>query len=474
MRGCSGWLRYGLLGLVGLILFSGFTAWRRETEVPLLPALPQDPLIQVYFNQAQSARYADSYRQQLRLGDDLEQVVIEAIQSAHSSIDIAVQELNLPGIALALAERHRAGVSVRLILENRYSRSPSRLSSSDVAQLDQREQQKYQEWLRLVDANQDGQLAMAELASRDALTILQAAQVPLIDDMADGSKGSGLMHHKAVVIDRQTVILGSANFTLSDMHGDFRFPESRGNANHLLRIHSPALAQHVLQEFDLMWGDGPGRQANSRFGLQKPYRSPHTLTLAPNSTITVQFSPTSTRFPWSQSVNGLIAKILQQASHYVHMALFVFSEQHISNVLEARHRQGVRIRALIDAQFIHRDYSEALDMLGVALANQQCRAEKENRPWSAPITSVGVPSLAAGDLLHHKFAVIDDHTVITGSHNWSAAANHTNDEMLIVIRNATVAAHFQREFDRLYQDARLGISASLQEKLQQQQLRCQS
>ena len=46
---------------------------------------------------------------------------------------------------------------------------------------------------------------------------------------------------------------------------------------------------------------------------------------------------------------------------------------------------------------------------------------------------MGVPILPKGDLLHDKFAVIDNKTVITGSHNWSEAANHGNDETLIVI-----------------------------------------
>jgi phosphatidylserine/phosphatidylglycerophosphate/cardiolipin synthase-like enzyme len=104
--------------------------------------------------------------------------------------------------------------------------------------------------------------------------------------------------------------------------------------------------------------------------------------------------------------------------------------------------------------------------------NNRCRYEENNRPWNRPIATVGMPNLPDGDLLHHKVGIVDGHTIITGSQNWSDAANRGNDENLLVIENKTVAAHFQREFDRLYQDAILGVPSSVQEKIRQQQTRC--
>jgi len=232
------------------------------------------------------------------------------------------------------------------------------------------------------------------------------------------------MHHKFLVIDHRWVIVTSANLTTSDVHGDFLTPESSGNANNLVKIDSPALAQLYSHEFELMWGDGPGGALDSKFGLQKLPRPPQTVTLAPGSTVTVQFSPTSASLPWQQSTNGLIGRALSVATRTADAALFVFSDQNLSNVLETRHQQGVQVRGLIDADFIYRDYSEGLDMMGVAIANKQCRYEEGNHPWSGAIATVGTPKLAEGDLLHHKFGVVDEHLVITGSQNWSNAANH--------------------------------------------------
>jgi phosphatidylserine/phosphatidylglycerophosphate/cardiolipin synthase-like enzyme len=112
-----------------------------------------------------------------------------------------------------------------------------------------------------------------------------------------------------------------------------------------------------------------------------------------------------------------------------------------------------------------------MDMMGANLLNN-CKLEVENRPWVKPLATVGMPKLPAGDRLHHKFGVVDGKTVITGSHNWSEAANRTNDETLLVIESAIVAAHFEREFDRLYQGAILGIPHRIKQKMDSRSSEC--
>ena len=432
-----------------------------------LAPLPQDPLIQVYFNNSQSSEYKESYRQQTRLGDDLENQIVETISQAKSTVDVAVQELRLPKVAQILAEKQEAGVKVRLILENKYSRS---FTAAEIAKLGKREQERYNEFRNFLDINKDNQITSEEISQRDAIAIIKNAQIPWIDDTADGSKGSNLMHHKFVVVDHRFVIITSANFTLSDTSGDFSNPSSLGNANNLLKIDSSELASLLTEEFNIMWGDGVGGKPDSKFGVKKPVRAPKTIILG-NSKVTVHFSPTSPTEPGSISSNGLIAKTLSTSTKTVDLALFVFSDQQLANILEERHHQNVQIRALIAPQFAYRPYSEALDMMGFALSDN-CKYEVDNRPWKNPISTVGVPILPKGDLLHDKFAVIDNKTVITGSHNWSEAANHGNDETLIVIENPTVAGHYQREFDRLYGKIKPGLPANIKSKIDAEVKKC--
>jgi phosphatidylserine/phosphatidylglycerophosphate/cardiolipin synthase-like enzyme len=418
------------------------------------PPLPQDPLIQVYTNHSPASRYTEPDRHQSRPGDNLEQLLVDHIHSAQSSIIVAVQELRLPRIAQALRERHQAGIQVRVILENTYSQPFSTYSADQVAKLKERDLARYQEARQLMDENGDGKLSAGEIADRDALIVLDNARIPRIDDTAGGGSGSNLMHHKFVLVDDKRVIVTSANFTTSDVHGDFAQPSSSGNANNLVKIDSAELAALFRQEFDLMWGDGPGRRP--RFGIRKPLRAPKTVMVG-TTPITVHFSPAAPVIPWNQTSNGLIAETLAEAKQSIGLALFVFSDQTLGERLEPIADKGVTIRALIDPSFMYRPYSGGMQMLGAS-----CGPKRQ--PWQRPITTVGVPRLPPGDLLHHKFAVVDQKMVITGSHNWTQAANHGNDETLLVIRSPVVAAHYQREFERLYDHATLGVPTAIQKK----------
>lgn len=50
--------------------------------------------------------------------------------------------------------------------------------------------------------------------------------------------------------------------------------------------------------------------------------------------------------------------------------------------------------------------------------------------------------------------IIDGQTVITGSFNISASAEHTNDENVLVIHDADAASKYLKEFERIYKMAR--------------------
>ena len=345
-----------------LLCLTAITGCRKSSNQP--SDLSQDKFIQVYFNHRETGNktYTDFYRQVERGGDDLEAVIVAEIVAAKSTIDLAVQELNLPLIAQALVKSHRSGVKVKVILDNNYSRSLSDLSASEIRQLNQRDRLKYNEFVNLVDQDSNNILSATEISQGDALAILRNAGIPVIDDTADGSKGSGLMHHKFMVVDEKVVVAGSANFTLSGIHGDFGNLETKGNVNHLLRIDNTEIAGLFTQEFSYMWGDNKAGGIGSRFGLAKPVRSPESV-IWNNTKVTVQFSPSSSSKDWDLSSNNLIEKVINNAHSSIDLSLFVFSDQLIANKLQQKQQQNVKISGIFDAGFAFRYYSEVLDFI---------------------------------------------------------------------------------------------------------------
>lgn len=136
--------------------------------------------------------------------------LIEVINSAQRSLDIAIYELNLEEVGQAILVARDRGVNVRLVTDT------------------------------------------DELEELETLIRLQEAGIPIVPD-----DRSSLMHNKFVVVDGQAVWTGSWNFTPNDT---FR------NNNHAIYIQSPELAQNFATEFDEMFSQhafGPTSPANT-------------------------------------------------------------------------------------------------------------------------------------------------------------------------------------------------------------------
>lgn len=421
--------------------------------------------VNAYFNHNQRASYIDPYRQIHRQGDNLESIILKELDKAKTSIYVAVQELRLPTIALKLVEKKKQGLDVRVVIEHDYN-----FTSVDQREVPEGEYEstRLSELHLLVDVNKNGVIEKSELETRDAIYILRQNKVPLLDDKSDISMGSGLMHHKFVVIDGKTTIVSTANFTTSCIHGDFGSAESRGNANSMVVVNAKNFSELFSDEFLQMWGNGK----RGNFGQNKTYRGPRTVTVR-GVKLTVQFSPTSRRFKWEESVNGLIAASISKATKSFKAALFVLSDQRLADELEKRYDSKVSVGVLIDQQFAYRDYSELLDILGVEMLTQKCEAEPGNRPWKNPSKDSGMAITPRGDKLHHKYAVIDTKTVVMGSQNWSDSANYVNDETLIVIESPTVAKQYDQEFERIKSTALLGVPPKLKNDIERIEKACQ-
>ena len=236
-------------------------------------SLPLPAGIRVAFNHDAQNRYRSPITRRWRQGQDLELFILEAIRGPRGRFWWRSRSFPCPEWPRPWWSATRPASTVRVILEDTYSTPWSEQHPADLLPRERHRRDQ-----------------LEALGQGDAVAILHRAGIPLIDDTADGSAGSGLMHHKFMVVDRRVVVTGSANFSPSGIHGDVDDPRSRGNVNHLLRFDSEALAMVFAEEFDRLWGDGPGGEPDSRFGIAKQ-SGPAQRVMVAGTPVEVLFAP---------------------------------------------------------------------------------------------------------------------------------------------------------------------------------------
>lgn len=145
-------------------------------------------------------------------------------------------------------------------------------------------------------------------------------------------------------------------------------------------------------------------------------------TVAPN--ITVAFSPNG-------GATQAVVDAIDEAQHSVRMGAYFFTSKPIAQALVAAHRRGVEVRAILDKTQATHSYSGA-----TFLANN------------------GIPTRIdrQHSIFHNKLVIIDGHSVVTGSFNFTKAAQNNNAENLIVLHNypdiaRQYAANWQLHWD---------------------------
>ncbi|KAF9090375.1 hypothetical protein BGX23_006012 [Mortierella sp. AD031] len=134
-------------------------------------------------------------------------------------------------------------------------------------------------------------------------------------------------------------------------------------------------------------------------------------------------------FPSENSFNNFI-KTLDNAKKSLDICVFTITDNEVAEVVIRAHERGVRVRIITDD-----DKSEDLGADVKRLA----------REHDIPTRVDGSPSH-----MHHKFAIIDDSLVMTGSYNWTKGARYQNREDLTLTNSAKAVRAFKSEFEKLW------------------------
>ena len=175
---------------------------------------------------------------------------------------------------------------------------------------------------------------------------------------------------------------------------------------------SSLLAAQFIEEFERLWEE-------------------ESLSLNLNPTPVLLESAISVYFSLHHNPEEAILQSLEKAKESIYFALFTFTSQEI-------------------AQAIIHKFAENIEIKGILEKNQ-------DGPFSRfhSLKRLRVPVRWDRNFyfMHHKFFIIDQKIVITGSFNPTWSANYRNRENLIIIYSPSLASQYEEEFNRLWKES---------------------
>jgi phosphatidylserine/phosphatidylglycerophosphate/cardiolipin synthase-like enzyme len=338
---------------------------------------------------------------ELGASDDLEQVIVDFIGGARSSLDIAVQELDSEPIAQAILDARWRGVSVNVFLEQDYLRTPLRSRKGVPVAPRPRAGETPLDALHRAQWGDD---STGLAPNRRILAALLRSDVEVRGDF-----NPRIFHQKFALRDyrdgkstrpgRPALLSGSANFTFTDTHR---------NLNHVFVFHSAAVCRQYEAEFDQL--------RLGRFGREIHGDVPKLYDLG-GVPAKVLFAPTHT--PELE-----IMKQMLKGAREVFFAIFTFSgSSGIDDTMVALARGGMKITGVVDRGQAAHGWAAPRTM------------RHENIALFQPAKDSGVRKL------HHKLMVIDERVVVAGSFNYTEPANDYNDENIFVLGSVAPETH---------------------------------
>jgi phosphatidylserine/phosphatidylglycerophosphate/cardiolipin synthase-like enzyme len=244
--------------------------------------------IQVYFTHTVDTQFLGAQQPAGTTAEACIDGIINKINAADQTIDVAIYNVNRDDIVDALVQAHNRGVRVRVVA--------------------------------------------ALATSNPSLNVPLPFQVVFGNDIA-------LMHNKFMAIDANSedeswVMSGSTNWTNQTFFEDF---------NNNVFVQDQSLARTYVIEFEEMWGSSTAtpNPANGKFGSAKRDNTPHRFTIG-GKKVECWFSPTD-------GVTDRIIETIETADASAEFALLTFTKDEPANALVAAHSSGqVSVRGLID------------------------------------------------------------------------------------------------------------------------------
>jgi cardiolipin hydrolase len=132
--------------------------------------------------------------------------------------------------------------------------------------------------------------------------------------------------------------------------------------------------------------------------------------------------------PGDACLNAIISQIAA-AKKALDVCVFTISDDRITDALVERHKSRVKVRILTDNEKLMDIGSDIERLVKAGIPVKVDRTEHH---------------------MHHKYAVVDGVSVVTGSYNWTRSAAQFNQENIMITTEQAVVQSYLREFEKMW------------------------
>lgn len=141
-------------------------------------------------------------------------------------------------------------------------------------------------------------------------------------------------------------------------------------------------------------------------------------------------------FTRGHSVAEEIKRLVRVTATSLDAALYRLNNPLLARELAEAVERGVRLRLVLD-----RGRYEEADSTREILAGVRLRFR------------LSYGRLGPGSKMHHKFAILDDTLVLTGSYNWTIESEKENFDSLMFVRDPEHVTLYRSEFEALWNNS---------------------
>ncbi len=133
--------------------------------------------------------------------------------------------------------------------------------------------------------------------------------------------------------------------------------------------------------------------------------------------------------PGDDCMNDIIEQI-HSASKFLDICVFTISDNRISDELIKAYNNGIEIRIISDNEKMNDDGSDIRYLFESGI-----QIKIDHSP----------------NHMHHKYMIVDEIRVLTGSYNWTRSAAQYNQENIVITDNDDIVTGFMDNFSQLWE-----------------------